>query len=545
MAGNHALDTPHENPNDSSIEMALQPLLPLKQLPNELTSASIHSLTIFFCFVTLLLFVLNQTKTSRNKKSDLPPSPPKLPIIGNLHQLGTLPHRSFHSLSRKYGPLMFLQLGQTPTLVVSSFDMAKEIYKTHDVAFSNKPQTTAVKIIMYGCMDVAFAPYGEEWRQKRKICVLELLSMKRVRSFQSIREEEVVLMLDGIREACAGKSSCINLTEMLIETSNNIMSRCVLGRKYDTADDTRISFGELGRKMMKHLATFTVGDFFPSLGWIDFLTGQIAEFKATFSALDAFFDELIAERKRTKRNINGQSDNKDFVDILLQIQEGGKHDFQLAQNDVKAILMDIFAGGSDTTSTLLEWVFAALLKNPDTMKKVQEEVRRVVGHKSEVDENDLNQMNYLRCVVKETLRLYPPAPLLIPRETLSDVKVKGFDIPSKTRVFVNAWAIQRDPEIWDRPEEFVPERFEKQAEVDFRGNYFQLIPFGSGRRGCIGISFALASTEYMLANLLYWFDWKLPETESGVDMSEIWGLTVIKKVPLHLQPTLRSFGSKP
>ncbi|XP_020213693.2 cytochrome P450 71A1 [Cajanus cajan] len=523
------------------VEMALHPLSASKQLLNELNSTSIHSLTVFFCFLTLLLFMLNQTKTRRSKKSNLPPSPPKLPIIGNLHQLGTLPHRSFHALSSKYGPLMFLQLGQTPTLVVSSFDVAKDIYRTHDVAFSNKPQTTAVKMIMYGCMDVAFAPYSEEWRQKRKICVLELLSMKRVRSFQPIREEEVALMLDGIREACAGKSSCVNLTEMLIETSNNIMSRCVLGRKYDTSDG-RISFGELGRKMMKHLATFTVGDFFPSLGWVDFLTGQIAEFKATFSALDAFFDQLVAERKRMKMEINGQSDDdKDFVDILLQIQEGGKHDFQLTQNDVKAILMDIFAGGSDTTSTLLEWVFAALLRNPDTMKKVQEEVRRVVGHKSKVDENDLSKMNYLSCVVKETLRLYPPAPLLIPRETLSDVKVKGFDIPSKTRVFVNAWAIQRDPEIWDRPEEFLPERFEKQPEVDFRGNDFQLIPFGSGRRGCIGISFAMASTEYMLANLLYWFDWKLTGSAASmqdVDMSEIWGLTVIKKVPLHLQPTL-------
>ncbi|TKY73567.1 steroid 17alpha-monooxygenase or 17alpha-hydroxyprogesterone aldolase [Spatholobus suberectus] len=521
--------------------MALQPSSSLlKQLPNELNPSL--SLTVFFCFVSLVL-VLNQT---RRNKSNLPPSPPKLPIIGNLHQLGTLPHRSFQALSRMYGPLMLLQLGQTPTLVVSSVDVAKEIYKTHDVAFSNKPQTTAVKIIMYGCKDVAFAPYGEEWRQKRKICVLELLSIKRVRSFQSIREEEVAAMLDAIREVCASKRSSVNLSEMLIQTSNNIMSRCVLGRKYDTADG-RISFGELGRKMMKHLATFTVGDFFPSLGWIDFLTGQIPEFKATFCALDAFFEQLIAERKRIKRD-NGQPDNKDFVDILLQIQESGKHDFQLTHDDVKAILMDIFAGGSDTTSTLLEWVFAALLKNPATMKKAQEEVRRVVGYKLQVDENDLNQMNYLKCVVKETLRLYPPAPLLIPRETLSDVKVNGFDIPSKTRVFVNAWAIQRDPEIWNRPEEFLPERFEKQPEVDFKGNDLQFIPFGSGRRGCIGISFALASTEYMLANLLYWFDWKLPETGvpiQDIDMSEIWGLTVIKKVPIHLQPELYSFGYKP
>ncbi|KAK7353964.1 hypothetical protein VNO80_19420 [Phaseolus coccineus] len=523
--------------------MALQ-VQPLSSLLKELPTPYI---AILFFFLSLL-FVLSNRR--RKNKFNWPPSPPKLPIIGNLHQLGALPHRSFQALSRKYGPLLLLQLGQTPTLVVSSVDLAKEVYKTHDVAFSNKPQTTAVKIIMYGCMDVAFSPYGEEWRQKRKICVLDLLSLKRVRSFQSIREEEVSGMLGAIREACSASkgSSCVNLSEILIQTSNNIISRCVLGRKYDNPEGG-ISFGELGRKMMKHLATFSVGDFFPLLGWIDVITGQIPEFKATFRALDSFFDQLIAERKRIVKSDGYQPHNKDFLETLLQIQDGaGKHDFQLTHDDVKAILMDIFAGGSDTTSTLLEWVFAALLKNPEAMKRAQEEVRRVVGYKLKVDEDDLNQMSYMKCVVKETLRLYPPAPLLIPRETLSDVKVKGFDIPSKTRVYVNAWAIQRDPEIWSRPEEFLPERFEDQSEVDFKGNDLQFIPFGSGRRGCIGISFALASTEYMLANLLYWFDWKIPDTGKpmqDVDMSEIWGLTVFKKVPLHLQPELHSFGYEP
>ncbi|XP_061362144.1 cytochrome P450 71A1-like [Gastrolobium bilobum] len=520
--------------------MALLPTSVLKQLLHELNST--HYLTAFFCFVSLVFML----KLRRRNKSNFPPSPPKLPIIGHIHQLGTLPHHSFHALSHKYGPLMMLQLGQIPTLVVSSVDVAKEIFKTHDVAFSSKPQTTAGKIILYGCTDVAFAPYGDDWRQKRKICVLELLSLKRVRSFQSIREEEVAQLVDTVREACESKRSSVNLSEMLIATSNNIVSRCVLGQKYDTPDGSS-SFGELGRKMMEQLAAFSVGDFFPSLGWIDVLTGQISEFKATFRALDAFFDEVIAEHKRTKRD-DGQSDNKDFVEILLQIQEGGKYDFQLTHDNIKALLMDMFAGGSDTTSTLLEWTFAELMRNPKAMKKVQEEVRRVVGYKSKVDENDVNGMNYLKCVVKETLRLRPPAPLLIPRETLSDVKVKGFDIPSKTRVLVNAWAIQRDPEFWNRAEEFLPERFEEQPEVCFSGQDLQYIPFGSGRRGCPGISFGVSSAEYILANLLYWFDWKLPNigvTTQEIDMSEIYGLTVCMKVPLRLEPTLYSFGSKP
>ncbi|XP_020973353.1 cytochrome P450 71A1-like [Arachis ipaensis] len=153
-----------------------------------------------FGFISIFL-VLNFTITKKGRKSNnLPPSPPKLPFIGNLHQLGTLPHRSFHELSKKHGPLMSLQLGQTPAIVVSSVDVAKEIIKNHDVVFSNRPQTTSERIIMYGCKDVAFAPYGDEWRQKRKICVLELLSLKRVRSFQSIREEEVAELVSSYDE---------------------------------------------------------------------------------------------------------------------------------------------------------------------------------------------------------------------------------------------------------------------------------------------------------------------------------------------------------
>ena len=198
----------------------------------------------------------------------------------------------------------------------------------------------------------------------------------------------------------------------------------------------------------------------------------------------------------------------------------------------------MFLGGSDTTSTTLEWAIAELIKNPVTMKRAQEEVRRVVGNKSKLEENDVNQMDYLKCVIKETLRLHPAAPLLAPRETTSRAKLRGYDIPEKTMVYVNVWAIHRDPELWENPEEFLPERFEN-SKVNFNGQDFQFIPFGSGRRKCPGMTFGLASAEYMLANLLYWFDWKLPRTGApghALDMCEMFGLTVNKKVPLYLEP---------
>ncbi|KAE8124335.1 hypothetical protein FH972_019233 [Carpinus fangiana] len=214
-------------------------------------------------------------KRIRNGKPNLPPSPPKLPIIGNLHQLGTLPHRSLQALSNKYGPLMFLYLGNAPTLVVSSADMAREITKTNDITFSNRPQTTAVNILFYGCKDVGFSPYGDYWRQARKICVLELLSLKSVQSLQYVREEEVEALNNKIRDSCLNEAS-VNLSEMLIATSNNIVCRCTVGQKFEDKNG-KSGFGELSRKVMVLLTAFCFGDFFPSLGWIDILTGLEGE----------------------------------------------------------------------------------------------------------------------------------------------------------------------------------------------------------------------------------------------------------------------------
>ncbi|MED6137401.1 hypothetical protein PIB30_064712 [Stylosanthes scabra] len=296
----------------------------------------------------------------------------------------------------------------------------------------------------------------------------------------------------------------------MIATSNNIVSRCALGRKYDIPDGSHHeSFGELGRKLL----------------------GQLIEF-----CVDSFLNGVIEEHNKKKNNDDDNS-NKDFVDILLHLQEKGMLEFELTQADLKALLKDMIVGGTDTTSTTLEWTFAELLKKPNIMKKVQEEIRRIVGNKSKVDESDINQMNYLKCVLKESLRLHPPLPILLARQTTSNSKIKGYDIPSKTTVYLNAWAIHRDLELSENslsenPEEFIPERFESIL-IDYKGQDFQLLSFGTGRRSCIGISFELASIEIILANLLYWFDWKLPfengEVVQDINMSEMSGITVSKK----------------
>ena len=296
-----------------------------------LTKTNHLFLVSLFLLSLVLLFIRNTIKS--RAKSNFPPSPPRLPIIGNLHQLGTFPYRSLAALSDKYGPLMLLHLGQSPTLVVSSSEMLKEITKNHDIAFSDRPQTTATNILFYGSEDVGFAPYGEYWRQARKLIVLEILSLKRVQEFQFVRDEEVSRLVDKARKVSLSGES-LDLSQMLIGTSNNIASRCILGQRFE--DETgRSTFGELSRKLMRQLVAFSLADFFPSLRWIDVARGFIARLNAISREFNSFFDKVIEEHKR--RDVGG-SDGKDFLDILLRLKRDGMLDFDLSPNRLKGIL---------------------------------------------------------------------------------------------------------------------------------------------------------------------------------------------------------------
>ncbi|PIA38081.1 hypothetical protein AQUCO_02800018v1 [Aquilegia coerulea] len=481
------------------------------------------TLSCLFIFSTIiLLWLANRYCT---EKLNLPPSPPKLPIIGNLHQLGFLLHRSFHVLSEKYGPLMLLHMGSTPTLVVSSADMAREIKVTNDIVFANRPQTTATKMLIYGCTDFAFAPYGEYWARLRKISVMELLSNKKVQSFRYVRDEEISLMIDKITTLCS-VGSPVNVTELLTSLTSDIVCRCALGRKHG-GQDGQTNFGDLAGKVLKLLAAFSFGDLLPWFGWIDNITGLIGSIEKVSRDLDMFYDQIIDEHL-IQNKCDDPHYNKDFVDILLQVQ---KDNINFTRENIKALLIDMFVGGTETTATTIEWTIAELVKNPSVMQKVQEEVRRVVGKKHKVDEEDIAQMVYLKLVVKESMRLHPAAGINV-LESSKITNVKGFQVPAKTRIIMNHWSIQRDSKFWERPDEFIPERFSNNS-LDSSGQDFNYTPFGSGRRICPGRSFALIIVESAIANLLYWFDWKTVGGEQ-LDMSEAFALTVKLKTPVHL-----------
>ncbi|XP_039138778.1 cytochrome P450 71A1-like [Dioscorea cayenensis subsp. rotundata] len=491
-----------------------------------------HQTLVFLLLPPFILLLLSIKLLFFKRSTRLPPSPWKLPFIGNLHQIGLLPHQSLHKLAKSHGPLMLVNLGQVPTLVVSSSQIAKEIMKTHDLIFASRPSLKTAQVILYGCVDMVFSPYGEHWRQMRKISVTNLLSMKMVKSFQVAREEKVAHLINRISQA-SSQGFSINMSKLLFSFTNSFLCKAILGdlSKEEEGRNYEI-FHEMIEETVLLLNGFNVEDYFPSLAWLCSLLRLDRRAKNNFSKWDGVLGQMIEEHVNKNK---GEAEDNNFIDVLLSMQKDPNMDISLTKDYIKALLLDMFAAGTDTSYIVLEWSMAELIRNPQVMRKLQEEVRGIACNRPMVKEEDLNNMNYLRAFIKEILRLHPPAPLLVPRESMESCQIAGYEIPKKTRVFINYWAITRDPEVWESPEEFRPERFENNI-IDFKGQDYQYIPFGAGRRICPGMQFAISTIELALANIVHQFDWQLPKHDVGeeLDMSEAPGGTTRMNKNLYL-----------
>lgn len=433
---------------------------------------------------------------------------------------------------------MLLHLGSKPAIIVSSAQVASKVLRTYDLIFASRPNHLRFfRRILANGKDMLSSPYGEYWRQMRSIWVQHLLSIKRVRSFRSMREEDVALMMNEIRGL-----SIVNLSEMFMSLTNDMVCRLAFGKKY-MGERGGVDFKKLLDEVFRLLGEYYVGDFISGLAWIDRVNGVEAKVSQVANALDDILEEIIQEHLERRKQKNGEGE--DFVDVLLEVQqENTSGNSCLDRESIKGLILDIFAAGTVTTSASLEWMMSELLRNPRVMKALQKEIRGTVGDKDVVAEDDLKNMKYLKAVIKETLRLHPSAPLTPPHECTKDVKVNGRDVDAGTLLIVNLWSISRDPEYWDEPEKFYPERF-LDSPIDFKGRDFQFIPFGSGRRICPGIAFAIASLELVIANLVHQFDWALPNgmDETSLDMTEAPGQLAVqhRKNPLLAIPTPRVY----
>ncbi|CAL0323001.1 unnamed protein product [Lupinus luteus] len=499
--------------------------------------SEIFIFTTLICFFLFLIVALKLCRSLKKTDStpNIPPGPWKVPILGNIPQLLTsTPHRKLRDLAKIYGPLMHLQLGEVFTIIVSSAEYAKEVMKTHDVIFASRPQILVSELLAYNSSDIIFAPYGNYWRQLRKICTSELFTPKRINSFNPIREEEFTNLINMIASL---QRSPINITEAVLSSIYTITSRAAFGKKFKGQEE----FISLAKESTVVAGGFDIGDFFPSAKWIQIFTGIRPKLERLHQKQDRIMEDIINEHKKAKSIANEDQGEveEDLVDVLLKFEDGNgiNQDICLTKNNIKAILQDIFLAGGETSATTIDWAMAEMIRDPRVMKKAQAEVRKVFNEKEKVDEIYINELKYLKSVVKETLRLHPAAPLLLPRECGQACEINGFHIPVKSKVIINAWAIGRDPNYWTEPKKFYPERF-IDSEIDYKGSNFEYIPFGAGRRICPGMIFGLMSVEMALAFLLYHFDWKLPNgmKNEDLDMTEVFGLTVRRKEDLYLIP---------
>ncbi|XP_061371828.1 cytochrome P450 71D11-like [Gastrolobium bilobum] len=499
-----------------------------------------HPILHLLAIILFILFLFVALKIGRNlKKSDstpnIPPGPWKLPIIGHIpHLVTSTPHRKIKNLANIYGPLMHLQLGEVFTIVVSSPEYAREVMKTHDVIFASRPPILATEILSYESTNIGFSPYGNYWRQLRKICTLELFTQKRVSSFQPIREEELTNLIKRIDSQ---KGSPVNITQAVTSSIFTITSRAAFGKKCKDQEE----FISAAKETITVAGGFDIGDMFPSAKWLQHVTGLRPKLERLHRKVDQILENIITEHKEKSKPKEGKDDaEEDLIDVLLKFQDGNgsNQDICLTNNNIKAITLDIFVAGGETAATTIDWAMAEMVKDPRVMKKAQHEVREVFNMKGMVDEICINELKYLKFVVKEALRLHPPVPLLLPRECGQACEINGYHIPAKSRVIVNAWAIGRDPKYWIEPERFYPERF-MNSSINYKGSNFEYIPFGAGRRICPGSTLGLINVELALALLLYHFDWKIPNgmKSEDLDMTEQFGVAVRRKYDLYLIPT--------
>ncbi|KAG2666219.1 hypothetical protein I3760_15G046200 [Carya illinoinensis] len=490
---------------------------------------------LFLAFYVIAKHLLSKTR-------NLPPSPfPTLPIVGHLYLLKKPLHRSLTRLSNRYGPIIHLTFGSRKVLIVSSPCAAEECLATNDIIFANRPRLLIGKLLGYNFTSLAWAPYGDHWRNLRRISSLQLLSSHRLQTLSRIRTDEVRSL---IRRLLPTNNNNQNQTEVhdlkaaFVELTLNAMMRMIAGTRYygdSTAEadkDQVCMFRDIVSETFRLGSLTYVGDFLPMLRWFG-ITGMEKRLILLQEKRERFMQSLIEEHKRMGFDADAEKDKKKkktMIGVLLDLQESEPEYY----NDemIRGIMLVLLSGGTDTSAGTMEWAMSLLLNNPEVLKKAQAEIDNRVGHDRLLDESDLAKLPYLRCIINETLRMYPAAPLLVPHESSEDCQVGGFHVPRGTTLLVNLWGMQYDPSIWEDPTNFKPERFEGLDGMKDQEFKFRFMPFGSGRRSCPGEGLAMRVVGSAVGALIQCFEWQRIGEEM-VDMDEVVRLTLSKARPLH------------
>ncbi|CAL9093644.1 unnamed protein product [Musa textilis] len=484
--------------------------------------------------LALLLF-LKAILFGSHEKRKLPPSPPSLPVIGHLHMFKRPLHHALARVTERYGPVLLLRFGSRPVLVVSSASAAEECFTTNDITFADRPRLPSLRYISYNYTTPGTAPYGAYWRNLRRIATAEILGVRLLQSSSDVRATEVRATASHLFQYAKAGSAAVELKSRLFALVINVFMITIAGKRY-YGEEGRISeeskkFMEVAEGTVALAGASNIRDFLPFLRWLDY--GR--EVRTRLTRLERMREELmqglIDEQRReiteAKQGEGGeeQDEGKKQTTIarLLSMQKDDPEHY--SDHIIKSLITGLLVAGTDTSVGTMEWAMSLLLANPEALRKAQAEIDACVGNNRMLEESDVPDLPYLRGVVNETLRLYPAAPLLVPHESTEECTVDGFVVPPRTMLLVNTYAIYRDPEVWEEPTKFMPERFEGGGKETW------MIPFGMGRRRCPGEGLALRMMGLTLGTLIHCFDWETVG-RGELDMAEASGLTLPRAVPL-------------
>ncbi|KAF5204374.1 Cytochrome p450 [Thalictrum thalictroides] len=479
----------------------------------------------FLYYFLLTLFILFILKVFSQTNKNLPPRPFALPILGHIHLFKNPLNRTLQTLSNRYGPILFLQFGSRPVLVISSLSLVEECFTKNDIIFANRPISIAGDHISYNYTILTWSPYCYHWRNMRRITTIEIFSAKSLQMSAKIRKEEIHRMVSSLFRRSNCGSQHFDLKFMFSQLMFDIMMRLVAGKRCFE------EFMDLNEQKQLHVLLkyifaptlqLDLGDFLPILRWIGLCRAKKDMIKL-HQKRDSFCQSLINEfrRKKTDSSTTTLAEDKKkatIIEALLSIQEAEPE--QYSDDFIKGIIMIMFTAGTDTTSLTLEWAMSLLLNHPDVLQKARSEINHNVQGRL-LDDSDLAKLPYLHCIINETLRMHPAAPLLVPHSSSKECTVGGYTVPRETVLYANIGAIHRDPKVWIDPDKFMPERFEGVQSEKEMG--FKFMPFGVGRRVCPGANMAMHVVALALGTLIQCFEWErvgqdqvqMHETNSG------------------------------
>ncbi|KAK7303834.1 hypothetical protein RJT34_14751 [Clitoria ternatea] len=477
------------------------------------------------CYTLLFLLSLLTLKHFHHSRKfrNIPPGPPPLPIIGNLNILERPLHRFLQRMSKKHGNIFSLWFGSRLAIVVSSPSAYQECFTKNDIVLANRPRSLSGKHIFYNYTTVGSCSYGDHWRNLRRVTSLDVLSTQRVHSFWEIRRDETTRMIRDLSRGALGEFARVEMSSVFHDMTYNNMVRMIAGKRY-YGDESGIKdveeakeFRETVAELLKLAGVSNKADYLPFLRWFDFQNLE-TKLKGINHRFDTFLNNLMQEQRSKKQRENT------MIHHLINLQESQPQYY--TDQIIKGLALAMLFAGTDSSAVTMEWSLSNLLNHPEALKKARDEIDTHVGQDRLLSESDLPKLPYLRKIILETLRLYPPAPMSIPHVASDDLTIGEFNVPRGTMVLINVWAMQRDPQVWPEPTSFKPERFDED------GLDKKLAAFGMGRRACPGEGMAMLSVGLTLGLLIQCFDWKRV-SEEEIDMNEQNWFTLSKLVPLE------------